>query len=290
MLLYRLQYGTQPQNPNGPRFLLIGSPSPARQTYTLLREGVDYYMDPSLLWFALVRPLNPNNERLVVAYNVRINGRDTVWATTGGTPDVQAAATPQYANLVWDPSVNPDAPAFDREIRSVYRVGGEDLDRRSVQLRVFAGTGDQERPLVGQAQTYLQMFGLAELNNSETFDVENRLWPRPTDPNVSLNAGAGDPRLAGSTKIIHDYFLVMPSLRPFAARDSGLVAVGQSEQRRDLHHARRLPRVVEPAPGVGVPACTSSTRRATTPSRGRSCSARCRSGAIRSASCSTACR
>ncbi len=228
VLLYRLQYGTQPQNPSGPRFQLIGSPSPARQTYTLLREGVDYYMDPSLLWFALVRPLNPNNERLVVAYNVRINGRDTVWVTTGGTPDVQAAATPQYANLVWDPSVNPGAPAFDREIRSVYRIGGEDLDRRSVQLRVFAGTGDQERPLVGQAQTYLQMFGLAELNNSETFDVENRLWPRSTDPNVSLNAGAGDPRLAGSTKIIHDYFLVMPSLRPFAERDSGLVVAGNA--------------------------------------------------------------
>ncbi|HVA58026.1 MAG TPA: cell surface protein SprA [Gemmatimonadaceae bacterium] len=226
VLVYRLQYGTQPRNPNGPRFQLNGSPSPARQTYDLLREGVDYYMDPSLLWFALVRPLNPNNERLVVAYNVRINGRDTVWVTTGGTPDVQATAAPQYANLVWDPSVNPGAPAFDREIRSVYRIGGEDLDRRSVQLRVFAGTGDQERPIAGPAQTYLQMFGLAQLNNSQSFDVENRLWPRPTDPNVSLNAGAGDPRLAGSTKIIHDYFLVMPSLRPFAERDSGLVAVG----------------------------------------------------------------
>ncbi len=226
VLIYRLQYGTQPQNPDGPRFRLLGDPSSARQTYDLLREGVDYYMDPSQLWFALVRPLNPTNERLVVAYYVRINGRDTVWTTTGGTPDLQATAADQYANLVWDPSVEPGSPAFDREIRSVYRIGGEDLVRRSVQVRVFAGTGDQERPIAGTAQTYLQMFGLAQANNSESFDVENRLWPRPSDPNVNLNAGAGDPRLPGSTKIIHDYFLFMPSLQPFAARDSGLVTPG----------------------------------------------------------------
>jgi cell surface protein SprA len=226
VLIYRLQYGTQPQNPNGPRFRILGDPSPSRQTYDLLREGVDYYMDPSQLWFALVRPLNPSNERLVVAYYVRINGRDSVWTTTGGTPDVQATAADQWANLVWDPSVGPGSPAFDREIRSVYRIGGEDLVRQSVQLRVFAGTGEQERPIAGTAQTYLQMFGLAQANNDERFDVENRVWPRPSDPNVNLNAGAGDPRLAGSTKIIHDYYLVMPSLRPFAERDSGLVVPG----------------------------------------------------------------
>ncbi|HEY5220275.1 MAG TPA: cell surface protein SprA, partial [Gemmatimonadaceae bacterium] len=226
VFVYRLQYGTQPQNPNGPRFRIINDPSPSRQTYDLLREGVDYYLDPSGLWFALVRPLNPTNERLVVAYNVRINGRDTVWTTTGGNPDVQATAADQYANLVWDPDVGPSSAAFTREIRSVYRIGGEDLVRQSVQLRVFAGTGDQERPIAGRAQTYLQMLGLAQANNSGSFDVENRIWPRPSDPNVNLNAGAGDPRLAGSTKIIHDYFLFMPSLRPFAARDSGLVVAG----------------------------------------------------------------
>ncbi|MDE3053460.1 MAG: cell surface protein SprA, partial [Gemmatimonadota bacterium] len=226
VLVYRLQYGTQPQNPNGPRFRILGDPSPARQTYDLLREGVDYYMDPSELWFALVRPLNPTNERLVVAYYVRIDGRDTVWTTTGGTPDVQATAGDQWANLVSDPGVGPGSPAFYREIRSVYRIGGEDMVRSSVALRVFAGTGEQERPIAGPAQTYLQMFGLAQANNDERFDVENRIWPRPSDPNINLNAGAGDPRLAGSTRILHDYYLVMPSLRPFAERDSGLVVPG----------------------------------------------------------------
>ncbi|HVZ76366.1 MAG TPA: cell surface protein SprA [Gemmatimonadaceae bacterium] len=225
VFLYRLQYGTPPQNPDGPRFRLIGDPSPGRQTYDLLREGVDYYMDPSQLWFVLVRPLNMN-ERLVAAYNVRVNGRDTVWVSTGGTPDLQATAADQYANLIWDPNVGPSSPAFAREIRSVYRIAGEDLDRGSVTLRVQAGAGQAERPVAGTAQTYLQMFGLAQANNSAAFDVENRLWPRPSDPNYNLNAGAGDPRLAGSTSIIRDYFLVMPSLHPFAQRDSGLVVAG----------------------------------------------------------------
>ena len=93
--------------------------------YDLLREGVDYFIDRSLLWFALVRPLNETNERLVVAYNVRINGRDTVWTTTGGTPDLQfVPGRDQVANLVMDPTVGPTSPAFRNEIRSVYRIAG----------------------------------------------------------------------------------------------------------------------------------------------------------------------
>ena len=49
-----------------------GDPGRGAQTYDLLREGVDYVIDPSQLWFALVRPLIQTNERLVVAYNVRL--------------------------------------------------------------------------------------------------------------------------------------------------------------------------------------------------------------------------
>src|SRR5260370_27241720 len=70
------------------------------------------------------------------------------------------------------------------------------------------------------------MLGLAQSNNEGLFDVENRLWPRPSDPNFSLKAGGGDPRLPGNTKIVRDYFLIMPSLKPFAARDSGLIEPG----------------------------------------------------------------
>jgi cell surface protein SprA len=242
VLVYRLQFGTQPQNPKGPQFKLRDSlgatPRQGQQTYDLLREGVDYYMDPSLLWFALVRPLNETNERIVVAYNVRLNGsrRDTVWTTTGGTPDLQVTSGPQIANLVMDPDVGPSSPAFRNEIRSVYRVAGEDLVRSSTKVRVVTGDGLLEHPIAGSAATFLQMFGLSQATSPAEFDYENRLWPRQSDPVFNLGAGAIDVRAAGApgatpnldiAHIIHDYFLVFPSLQPFAARDSGgLVLAG----------------------------------------------------------------
>ena len=230
VLLYRLQFGTQPQNPNGPRFRVRGAQTSGTQVYDLLREGVDYYMDPSLLWFALVRPLNETNERLVVAYNVRINGRDTIWTSTGGTPDLQYVATrEQVANLVMDPNVGPSSPAFRNEIRSVYRVAGENLIRQTLQVRVVTGSGLLEHPIAGSDATFLQMFGLAQSTNPATFDFQNRLWPRQSDGVFNLGAGAADIR-NGQTldvaKVIRDYFLILPSLHPFSARDSGLVVPG----------------------------------------------------------------
>ena len=221
IFLYRLLIGGQPPNPNGPQFRLIGDPRSRRgQVYEYLREGVDYYADPSLLWIALVRPLALNNERLVVAYRVRINGRDTIQVTTGGTPDL--SFTPKYdqfANLIWDPNVQPGDPAFDREIRSVYRIGGSDVRRESITLKVVTGSSsDQEKPLSGNADTYLQLFGLSQTTNNSSFDVENRIWPRPGDPNFELSLGSS------GAKTIRDQFLVFPSAKPFAA--AGLVGSG----------------------------------------------------------------
>ncbi|HYD51828.1 MAG TPA: cell surface protein SprA, partial [Gemmatimonadaceae bacterium] len=232
LLVYRLQFGAPPQNPNAPRFRVQEegrSTLSARQTYDVLREGVDYYADPSLLWFALVRPLNVTNERLVVAYEVRVNGRDTTWTTTGGTPDVEASDRDQVATLVWDPNVTPASPAFAREIRSVYRIGGSDLVRERTQVRVVAGSGSQEKPLAGTAETYLQMLGLAQPTNSAEFNVEQRLWPRRGDPVFNLAAGAGPAGSGGQAPlVVGDHFLVFPSLRPFAARgaEGGLVEPG----------------------------------------------------------------
>lgn len=221
IFLYRLLIGGQPPNPNGPQFRLIGDPRSRRgQVYEYLREGVDYYADPSLLWIALVRPLALNNERLVIAYRVRINGRDTIFTSTGGTPDLSfTPGTDQLANLIWDPNVNPGDPAFDREIRSVYRLGGSDVRRESVTLKVVTGSSaDQEKPLAGTADTYLQLFGLSQTTNSSSFDVENRIWPRPGDPNFELSLGAS------GAKTIRDRFLVFPSAKPFAR--IGLVGTG----------------------------------------------------------------
>lgn len=230
VFLYRLQFGTQPQNPNGPRFHVRGTDSLGTQTYDLLREGVDYYLDPSHLWFALVRPLNESNERLVVAYTVNLNGRDTVVTSTGGTPDLEyIRGKTQIANLVMDPAVGPSSPAFRNEIRSVYLLAGENLAPASMQLRIVTGSGLLEHPTSGSYATYLQMFGLSQPTNPAEFDYENRLWPRRGDSPFNLGAGAPDIRNGQSfdvAQIIRDHYLVFPSLRPFAARDSGLVASG----------------------------------------------------------------
>ena len=210
--LYRLLIGGQPPNPNGPQFRLIGDPSSRRgQVYEVLRENVDYYADPSQLWIALVQPLNLNTERLVVAYTVHVNGRDTTLTTTGGTPDVQyVAAREQFANLLWDPQVRPGDPAFFREVRSAYRVGGEDVRRETVGVTVVSGaTGELEKPIGGTAQTFLELFGLAQSTSPSAFDVDNRLWPRPGDPIFSLGGTA-------STRVVRDQYLIFPSLQPFA--------------------------------------------------------------------------
>ncbi|MGE5749838.1 MAG: cell surface protein SprA, partial [Gemmatimonas sp.] len=216
VFLYRLLIGGQPPNPSGPQFRILGDPRSRRgPVYERLREGIDYYVDPSQLWVALVRPLSLNNERLVVAYRVRINGKDTVHVTTGGTPDLEyRSQTEQYANLLWDPQVTPQDPAFEREIRSIYRIGGSEVQRQSVVVKIVTGTSeDQEKAVESSGQaanTYLQLFGLAQRTNTSTFDIENRLWPRPSDPNFELSLGTS------AAKIIRDQFLVFPSLRPFA--------------------------------------------------------------------------
>ncbi|HEX6059356.1 MAG TPA: cell surface protein SprA [Gemmatimonadaceae bacterium] len=238
--VYRLLFGGQPADPNGPRFVLNDVENSSRgQVYTLLQEGVDYYIDPSQLWIALVRPLGLSNERLVVAFTT--HGPNVVYPGVGGTPDLSSdPSKDQRANLVWDPSVQPGSDAFDREIRSVYRLGGTDVRRQTVRAKVVAGSsGDQEKPVGGTAESYLQMFGLSQRSNASAFDVENRLWPRPSDANLDLLSGAG-----ADGRIIRDYFVVFPSLEPFAAR--GLVQPGNPANdtlyrtpSEDLYSSRR---------------------------------------------------
>ncbi|MEO8575896.1 MAG: cell surface protein SprA, partial [Gemmatimonadales bacterium] len=216
VFLYRLLIGGQPPNPSGPQFRILGDPRSRRgPVYERLREGIDYYVDPSQLWVALVRPLSLNNERLVVAYRVRVNGQDTIHVTTGGTPDLEfRSQSEQFANLLWDPQVTPTDPAFEREIRSVYRIGGPEVQRPSVVVKIVTGTSDDQEKVIeskgANANTYLQLFGLTQRTNTSTFDIENRLWPRPSDPNFELSLGAS------ASKVIRDQFLVFPSLRPFA--------------------------------------------------------------------------
>ena len=210
--LYRLLIGGQPANPNGPQFRLNGDPASRRgPVYEPLRENVDFYVDPSQLWVMLAQPLDPNKERLVVAYSVRIAGRDTVIASTGGTPDAtRVDGRDQVATLLWDPNVRPGDAAFAREIRSVYRVGGEEVRRESVRLTVATGgTFDQEKPVGGSARSYLEHFGMARLGTPTEFDAESRVWPRRGDPIATLAGSA-------TASVARERFVVFPSAQPFA--------------------------------------------------------------------------
>ncbi len=219
--LYRLLIGGQPPNPNGPRFTLLDEPDASSgQVYERLREGVDYYIDPSQLWVALARPLSLANERLVAAWTLNIGGRDTVIARLGGTPDLEFRPDRvQYAHRLWDPYVMPGDPSFRHEIRSVYRLGGSDIRRETVSLRIVTGTGgDQEKP-PGAPKTWLELFRMARPGNSALFDAVNRIWPREQDPNFLLDASAVSPTL-----LIRDAYIVFPSLEPFSRRG---LATGQ---------------------------------------------------------------
>lgn len=209
--VYKQLVGAVNPNPRGPQLTVRGARNSSRQIYEVLRENVDYYLDPSGLWISLVQQLG-TNERLAVAYEVKVNGVVTRNVNTGGTPDIEFTTAPQFANLLWEKELQPSDTAgyFQREIKSVYRLAGEELQRESLALRVVTGTsGDQEKPIdQSRGQTYLQLFGLAQLANPGAVDVENHVWPRPQDPN----------RIAGTAnqKLIRDNFLVFPSLQPFA--------------------------------------------------------------------------
>src|ERR1019366_5409464 len=202
-----------------PQFQLIGDPNSRRgQVYEVLRENVDYIVDPSQLWVKLTQPLNVNNERLVVAYTVRAGGAETTNAGTGGTPDMtNVTSRPQYANLIWDPQVQPGDPASYREMRNVYRVGGSDVQRGTVGITILTGTTfDQEKPQAWSSATFLQLFGIAQPGNPGSFDADNRIWPRPGDPGYSISAAQGAVAGASASSTgATDQFLVFPSLQPF---------------------------------------------------------------------------
>ena len=57
LYIYKQLIGAINPNPRGPQLSVRGARNSARQIYELLRENVDYYVDPSQLWIALVAPL-----------------------------------------------------------------------------------------------------------------------------------------------------------------------------------------------------------------------------------------
>ncbi len=153
----------------------------------------------------------------------RYDTHDNRWHS----PDVVYSTNPQYANLLWDPQVRPGDPASFREMRSAYRVGGGDLQRQTLAVTLATGaTGGDQKPLGGSAETFLQLFGIAQGSNPSVFDVNNRLWPRPGDPVYSIGGTA-------STQVLHDQFIIFPSIQPFAR--AGLAQPATNPSNDDIY-------------------------------------------------------
>ena len=187
---------TAQQNYGGIPAVALRDDSPQRAgpfPWELLIEGRDYYLDPSGLWFALTNQLD-NGDYLAVSY-VTAAG-DTV----GTFPAAARAGRVDTLRLINEPQRGADAPTFRYMMRNVYRVGGTgSVVRDGMQLKITVA--QSERPASGAA-TFLALLGLG-LNTDQTqFDQFNRLFPRTRDP------AGGAP--------LHDYYIVFPTLAPFA--------------------------------------------------------------------------
>ena len=167
--------------------------------WELLVEGRDYYLDPSALWLALSGRVG-TEDFLAVSY-VTASG-DTVgtFPSIGGGSDT--------LELIYEPRRGPEVPTFAYEMRNVYRLGGPDITRPSLRLRI--ALNHSERPL-GGGETYLETLGLALAADPAGLDEYNRVFPRERDPN------GGAP--------VRDLFVVFPHLQPFA--DSTQLAAGE---------------------------------------------------------------
>ncbi len=204
--VYRLraqsgQVGSSP-NLGGIDAVAVRADSPQRVgpfPWELLVEGIDYFLDPSGVWFALRNRVG-EEEYLAVSY-VTATG-DTV----GTFPSVNSSG--DTLELIHEPRRGPDVPTFDYAMRNVYRVGGGDISRATIALTLLVN--DSERPLDGVG-TYLARLGLARSTDPSLLDGFNRVFPRERDPN------GGEP--------IRDLFVVFPHLTPFG--DSASLLPGE---------------------------------------------------------------
>ncbi|HYA52219.1 MAG TPA: hypothetical protein VEG33_13710, partial [Streptosporangiaceae bacterium] len=186
---------TAQQNYGGIPAVALRPDSPQRAgpfAWELLVEGRDYYLDPSGLWFALTNQLD-NGDYLAVSY---VTATDTV----GTFPATARAGRVDTLRLINEPQRGPDVPTFRYMMRNVYRVGAAGtVVRDGMQLRILVA--QSERPASGAA-TFVALLGLGLATDQTQFDQFNRLFPRARDP------AGGAP--------LRDYYVVFPSLTPFA--------------------------------------------------------------------------
>ena len=167
--------------------------------WQLLQRDVDYYIDPSGLWFALAAKLDLT-DYLAVSY------RTASGQLIGTFPAKDAGLVPgqpprDTLRLIVQPNVGSNRAGFQYEMRQVYRVAGADLDVSS--LKVNLSLNRSEAPLrSGAGPTYLALFGLATSADPSVFNATDRLFPRTRDPNAALT--------------IKDSYIIFPILQPFS--------------------------------------------------------------------------
>lgn len=159
-------------------------------SWQLLVEGEDYYLDPSATWFAMANRVD-TEDFLAVSYVTAAGDTVGTFPALNGQGDTLV--------LIHEPRRGPEVPTFRYEMRHVYRLGGGEVVRSSIELSIRVN--DAERPLSG-AGTYLSLLGLATSTDPFAIDEFNRVWPRPRDPE------GGAP--------VRDLFVVFPHLQPFA--------------------------------------------------------------------------
>jgi hypothetical protein len=199
--------------------------------WELLQLGKDYYVDPSNTWFTLTTRLDPS-DFLAVSYLPRGQVECGPGSRCVGTFPVRANPDTTHVDtlrLVYDPrpGVTAASPAFRFEIRSAYRLGGQELSRTTLALEL--SVNQRERP-EGSSETYLSLLGIALATDANSFDQYNRLFPRERD-------------FAGP---LRDYFVVFPNLRPFADPTKLIAA----ERNDSLYRTPRALLAVQGPPSV----------------------------------------
>lgn len=166
--------------------------------WRMLKRNIDYWMDPSGLWFVLSSKINPS-DYLAVSY------RTASGQLVGSLPSTDNPEARDSIQLIYGPNKGPTSPLFPYSMRQVYHVAGNSLVRSSLRVQLLvAGT---ERP-DSAAGTFLSLLGLSSKSEQAAFDIENHLFPRVRDP--------------GASQVIKDALIVFPSVAPFS--DPGLTA------------------------------------------------------------------
>jgi hypothetical protein len=166
--------------------------------WELLVQNADYYLDPSGLWLALNTKL-ASNEYLSVSF-ITVGGQQV-----GTFPEADRGLGPNQEYLdtllvTAAPQTQFGQSIFLREMRQVYRIAGTDLDKPS--LTAVLTLNQSQRPLSGNAETYLSLFGLSLPTDANILDIDNRVFPRDRD--------------AGALGSIRESYIIFPHTTPFA--------------------------------------------------------------------------